>query len=47
MPFCNECGTKMINKSDIVTEFSVRYEHIEYKTRTLYQCPKCKEIVVS
>lgn len=47
MPFCNACGTKMNSKSDIVTEFSVRYEQIEYKTGTLYQCPKCKDIEVS
>ncbi len=47
MPFCNECGTKMNSKSDIVTEFENRFSAIDYKIRTLYQCPKCKEVVIS
>ncbi len=47
MVICKECGTKMNYKSDIVTEFSVRYEQIEYKTGILYQCPKCKEVMIS
>lgn len=44
---CLECGTKMNYKSDIVTEFENRFNVIDYKTGKLYQCPKCKEVVIS
>jgi len=43
---CSECKTKMVLKSEIVTDINNRYEHLDYKIEKLYQCPKCKNIEV-
>ncbi len=46
MPFCNECGTKMNHKSEIVTEFENRFNTVDWKIKNLYQCPNCKEVII-
>lgn len=46
MTKCEKCGADMIRKSTIITEISDRFNILNYKEQWLYQCSKCKDIIV-
>lgn len=46
MTKCEKCGSELEKKTSIITEFSCKYNIIEYKEKELYQCCECKDIYI-